>query len=67
VNALGTGYYFIMNDSIHANDQRRADEWRRMHQRPDALPLPEAAPRENLAARIASRLPVIGRVVAGRA
>ncbi len=67
MSALGSGYYFFIDDSLRANDQRKADEWRRLHQRPDALPLPETAAPEGLTARIASRLPVIRRVVAGRA
>lgn len=37
----------ILARSVHEDDWRRADEWRRLHRRPDALPLPpepEAAP-----------------------
>lgn len=67
MSALGSGYYFLVDDSLRASDQRKADEWHRLHQRPDALPLPETAAPESLMARIASRLPVIRRVVAGRA
>ncbi len=67
MNALGSGYYFLINDSLHADEQRKADAWRRLHQRPDALPLPETSAPESLTSRIASRLPVIRRVVAGRA
>jgi hypothetical protein len=64
MSALGSGYYFFIDDSLRANDQRKADEWRgcrrtRCRSRP-------AAP-ESLTARIATRLPVIRRVVAGRA
>ena len=43
MSALGSGYYFLIDDSLRASDQRKADEWRRLHQRPDALPLPETA------------------------
>ena len=67
MNGLGSGYYFIMHDSIHGYDRRRTDEWRRLHQRPDAPPLPPEAPKEGLVARVAGRLPVVRRVVAGRA
>lgn len=35
----------ILARSVHEDDWRRADEWRRLHRRPDALPLPpEPAP-----------------------
>lgn len=30
----------ILARSVHEDDWRRADEWRRLHRRPDALPLP---------------------------
>jgi hypothetical protein len=45
-----TGRFMILlSTDRHVEDQRRADEWRRMHARPDALPLPavEAPPRRS--------------------
>jgi hypothetical protein len=30
----------ILARSVHEDEWRRADEWRRLHRRPDALPLP---------------------------
>jgi hypothetical protein len=30
----------ILARSVHEDDWRRAEEWRRLHRRPDALPLP---------------------------
>ena len=67
MNALGKGYFFIAQESRQAEDLRKADEWRRLHQRPDALPLPPEPERPGITARIAGKLPVIRRVVAGRA
>jgi hypothetical protein len=42
-------------------------EARAMYARPDALPLPPEPMRVSLLARIAGKMPVIGRVVARRA
>ena len=42
---------FLLHTSRRADDWRSADEWRRLHARPDALPLPvvEPRPRRSLA------------------
>ena len=48
----------ILARSVHEDEWRRADEWRRLHRRPDALPLPpepEPAPSRLTALRGALR------------
>jgi hypothetical protein len=42
----------LLHTGRHEDDWRRADEWRRLHARPDALPLPavERVPRRSFAA-----------------
>jgi hypothetical protein len=35
---------FMLHTSRREEDWRRADAWRRLHARPDALPLPVAEP-----------------------
>ena len=53
---------------IEGEARQRADaEVRAMYARPDALPLPPEPFRAGLIARIAARLPILRRVVAGRA
>ena len=53
---------------IEAGARQRLDaEARAMYARPDALPLPPEPERQGLIARIAGRLPVLRRVVTGRA
>ena len=53
---------------IEGEARRRIDtEVRAMYARPDALPLPPEPARLGLMARIAGRLPVLRRVVTGRA
>ncbi len=59
MNALGKGYFFIAQESRQAVDRRKADEWRQLHRRPDALPLPPEPVRLGLTARIAGKLPVV--------
>jgi hypothetical protein len=67
MNALGKGYLLIAQESRYGDDVRKADEWRRLHRLPDALPVPPEPERLTFAARIASKLPVVRRVVSGRA
>jgi hypothetical protein len=48
----------ILARSVHEDEWRRADEWRRLHRRPDALPLPpepEPAPSRWSHVRLAVR------------
>jgi hypothetical protein len=66
MSALGKGYFLIVNDSRQANDVASADEWRRLHARPDALPLPPQPERVGFKARFVGRMPVVRRVVARR-
>lgn len=42
---------FLLHSSRREDDWRKADAWRRLHARPDALPLPmvEARPSRSLA------------------
>lgn len=42
---------FLLHTSRREDDWRSADAWRRLHARPDALPLPvvESRPRRSLA------------------
>ncbi len=55
-------------NDIEAGARQRIDAAARaMYARPDALPLPPEPERPGLIARIAGRLPVIRRVVSGRA
>jgi hypothetical protein len=45
-----------LHDAARHADWRRADEWRRLHARPDAEPLPEPSPGRSWAVGARSRL-----------
>jgi hypothetical protein len=58
----------LVTRDIEGEGRRRVDaEVRALYSRPDALPLPPEPFRPGLIARIAARLPILRRVVAGRA
>ena len=42
MHGLGRLYPMLMNDMLRDDDRRKADAWRRLHQMPDAEPLPDA-------------------------
>ena len=70
MNGIGQAYYFITRESVRADEMRRADEWRRLHRRPDALPLPEEpeeAASPGLVGRLASAVPILRRFRVGGA
>jgi hypothetical protein len=46
----------LLHTSRREDDWRRADAWRRLHARPDALPLPLDEPQPRLSVAILRRL-----------
>jgi hypothetical protein len=58
MNDAGRMSYFL-HSSRPSEDWRRADEWRRLHARPDALPLPATEPSPRF--RVATILRLIPR------
>jgi hypothetical protein len=58
MNALGKGYFFIAQESGLDSDLRKAEAWRQLHQRPDALPLPPEPARVGFTARIIGKVSV---------
>ena len=40
MHGFGRVYPAILNDILREDDRRKADEWRRIHEMPDAEPLP---------------------------
>jgi hypothetical protein len=62
MNGVGRAYYFLINESVRDDELMRADEWRRLHRRPDALPLPPEpvkAAHSGFVARLAGALPIL--------
>ena len=68
MHGFGRVYPAIMNDILREDDRRSADEWRRLHERPDAEPLPEApAPDPGRRARALAFHGLRHRLLGGRA
>lgn len=63
---LGRAYPVIIHEARYGADWRAADDWRRLHHRPDAEPLPDEEPRAGLLARVRSAMPVRQREVDAR-
>lgn len=66
MDGLTRGYSFLIQESQNAEGWRAEDEWRALHRRPDALPLPPKPPRRSLASRIVMLVPVLRRTVVDR-
>ncbi len=67
MHGLGRAFPFLVNDVLQADDRHAADEWRRLHRMPDALPLPPEPARTSVRARIRTFVatwPLIGPRIA---
>ena len=53
----------ILARSAREDDWRQADEWRRLHRRPDALPLPSEPESDPAPSRLAALRGVLRRAV----